>query len=123
MKDQKHTVGNWTVKPQIEKKKHASMFYVYSDGGKCNECGREIDGRHICVTLESATGMEQAKANAKLIASAPDLLKVCTDLLNAFVHKENDKKGNQTRTDIFKYCPEFGEIAVAARTAINKATE
>ena len=66
---------------------------------------------------------EEAEANAKLIAAAPDLLKVCTDLLNSFIHVEGDKKGNQTRTDIFKYCPEFREIAVAARHAIEKATK
>jgi hypothetical protein len=35
----------------------------------------------------------------------------CADLLDAFVHKEGDKRGNQARTDIFKYCPEFGQIA------------
>lgn len=74
-----YTKGNWTVKPQIEKKKHASMFYVISDGGKCSECGKDKDYRHICVSLESAVGMEQAKANAKLIATAPELLDACIE--------------------------------------------
>ena len=63
---------------------------------------------------------EEAQANAQLIAAAPDLYKVCTDLLNAFVHVENDVKGNQARTNIFKYCPEFRNIATAARIAIEK---
>ena len=69
-----------------------------------------------------AISIDEQDANAKLIAASPELLEVCINLLDAFIHKENDKKGNQIRTNIFKYCPEFRDIAVAARHAINKAT-
>lgn len=108
MNTQKHTKGPWIV----------------ANSGGDVIAGKFPKLKSICILeLVPLKISEEVAANAKLIAAAPELLKVCTDLLNAFVHKENDKKGNQTRTDIFKYCPEFREIAVAARTAINKATE
>lgn len=61
----------------------------------------------------------QIYINGRLKKERDELLNICKDLMAGFVHKEGDKKGNQARTDIFKYCPEFREIAVRAR----KATE
>lgn len=87
-----------------------------------NEGESWLDMRHRTEPERMAIDEEQ-DANARLIASAPDLLKACMDLMDAFVHKENDKKGNKTRTDIFKNCPEFRDIAVSARHAIEKATQ
>ena len=78
----KYTKGEWYVRPDISIKKFESKFYVVTDGNKCSECGLGGDHRHICVILESAVGIIQAKANAKLIAVAPDLLEV----LNEFIH-------------------------------------
>jgi len=116
MKDQKHTAGNWTRGTRTNTKE---WMQIVSDGIIPIA---EVKPLHKTGYREK-DDFQTEEANAKLICAAPDLLKVCIDLLNAFVHKENDKKGNQTRTDIFKYCPEFGEIAVAARHAIEKATE
>lgn len=58
----------------------------------------------------------------KLISQAPAMLKLLQELQKAFQHVDGDKTGNQTRTDIFKNCPEFRQIAVDARTIIEKAT-
>lgn len=119
MSNQKHTPGKWEVyNAEID---NNSRIEIKTD--EIISVGVKKNTHRVTVAFCGYERNPEAIANAKLIAAAPELLKVCADLLNAFVHKENDKKGNQTRTDIFKYCPEFGEIAVAARTAINKATE
>lgn len=105
----KHTPGKWEI-----------LWYNYTHFATINVGPL----KRICaIEIDNNKEIEEKTANAKLIAVAPDLLKVCNDLLEAFIHKENDKKGNQTRTDIFKYCPEFREIAVSARNAIEKATK
>ena len=98
--------------------KHTEGTWITKDG----QIYPQETGKTLALIPYFDKDDKEQEANARLIAAAPDMLKVCTDLLDAFVHKENDKKGNQTRTDIFKYCPEFGEIAVAARYAIRKAT-
>ena len=112
----KHTKGEWI----------RDKNFVYSliqdgwDKGKplmVNKFWLSVDG------LNKYISEAEKEANARLIASAPDLLQTCMDLMDAFVHKENDKKGNKTRTDIFKNCPEFRDIAVSARQAIEKATQ
>ena len=107
----KHTEGKWQI-----------LWYNYTHFATIN---KDVTTRICTIDVErdGFAPIEEAEANAKLIAAAPELLKVCTDLLDAFVLKENDKKGNQARTDIFKYCPEFREIAVLARHATEKATE
>lgn len=106
----KHTKGKWEVKGEYK-----NELYAIFDKDSNMEHKMRI------AVIDGAS--DEQRANAKLIASAPDLLKVCMDLMDAFVHKENDKKGNKTRTDIFKNCPEFRDIAVSARHAIEKATQ
>jgi len=79
----KHTQSPWEVRPQLKEKKGDRKFYVYSNP-ICAECNKSIDLRHICVTLESAVGFEEAKANAKLIAAAPELLESLITILENF---------------------------------------
>lgn len=50
------------------------------------------------------------------------LLSALQTIMNCFVHKDGDAKGNKVRTDIFKHCPEFRQACVDARGAIDKAT-
>lgn len=106
-----HTKGNW-------------HFRTGESDNFCEIIGDYGTNKVIMVAPKDCfVNKSEAEANGRLVAAAPDLLKVCTDMIEAFVHKEGDKKGNQTRTNIFKYCPEFREIAVSARHAIEKATE
>lgn len=55
---------------------------------------------------------------ARLIAAAPDMLNALELILNAFIHKNGDIKGNKARTAIFKYCPDMREAATAAHNVI-----
>jgi len=64
---------------------------------------------------------KEREANAKLIASAPDLLKALQQLQAAFIHIEGNKKGNQAKTDIIKYNDDVKEALNNARVVINKA--
>ena len=100
----KHTKGKW------------NFIAITSD-----ETGEDI--ALIKAMSSGCSRNDESLANAKLIAQSPELLKVCMDLMYAFQHKEGDIKGNKVRTDIFKYCPEFGELAVKTRSVIGKATE
>ena len=72
MSEFKGTKGTWTMKKGSEKKKWERRFYVESKN-VCGLCNAN-NSRHICVSLESAVGLEEAEANAKLIAVAPELL-------------------------------------------------
>jgi hypothetical protein len=113
--ESKHTKGEWKRGTRTNTKEWMQIFCdgkLIAEAKPLNKIGHREAG-----------DFKSEEANAKIIAAAPELLKVCTDLMSAFILKENDKKGNQTRTNIFKYCPEFREIAVATRSAIRKATE
>ena len=65
---------------------------------------------------------EELNATAALIAAAPELLAALEIVLEAFIHKPGDTKGNKARTAPLKYCnAEFSAALTAARAAIAKA--
>lgn len=64
---------------------------------------------------------EEAAANARIMAASPDMLAALEMLVNAFIHKEGDTKGNQARTNIFKHCSDMAAAATAADRAIRNA--
>jgi len=72
MSEFKGTKGTWKMKKGSEKKKWERRFFVESRN-VCDLCNTN-NSKHICVSLESAVGLEEAEANAKLIAAAPELL-------------------------------------------------
>jgi hypothetical protein len=72
MAEFKGTKGTWIIKKGSEKKKWERRFYVESQN-ICDSCNTN-NSRHICVSLESAVGFKEAEYNAKLIATAPELL-------------------------------------------------
>jgi hypothetical protein len=45
----------------------------------------------------------ELKANARLIAAAPELLRTLQQLYNSFQHTEGNDKGNQAKTDVILY--------------------
>lgn len=84
----KFTKGPWAVKT------HESKFMpgqIIQDG----VCGP--DGEQIRVDGVTLTSSEEAKANAHLIAAAPDLLEAVETLLDCFV---NDPLGWMDSSDI-----------------------
>jgi len=109
----KHTKGNWYVNP-LKGKKYENKFYVLTDGVPCDKCGKGGDHRHICVTLESAVGLEQARANAKLIAAAPDLLEAIQPLINACAAMIEGEWAKD---------PDKDEDIINAKAAVKKASE
>lgn len=58
----KHTPGPWRIKGK----------YIWQDGGRCTMAGA------VCVVTDHTH--PQAQADARLIASAPDLLAACEDV-------------------------------------------
>lgn len=124
----KHTPGRWRIKEIISKEYgshidysiHAEDQQLHTDPN--NETSPIWTFTPHIADVRFGRTNEERESNAKLIAAAPELLKVCEELLKAFQHKEGDKVGNKTRTDIFKNCPEFRKLGVDARAAIEKAT-
>jgi hypothetical protein len=109
----KHTKGNWTV------------VYPYGIEGYpgIDAIGKYREGNFSVIILGTKNELsgiqgidnEEIKANAKLIASAPELLNTLNDLvekLSPYIYKLGVKKG-------------FSELVAleAAKKAIRKATE
>lgn len=75
-----YTKGKWTFeKSKSSNKKWEREFLVRSEKG-CKEC-KNVDNYHICKTLESATGLVEAEANARLISASPDLLEALIEVV------------------------------------------
>ena len=75
-----YTKGNWTFeKSKFSNKKWEREFLVQAEKG-CKEC-KNLNNYHICKTLESATGLVEAEANARLISASPDLLEALIEVV------------------------------------------
>lgn len=75
-----HTKGEWTVRKD-GKKKWEIEFSIWAVK-KCSLCDHSVDTRIIGDIRESAVGLEEAEANAKLIAAAPEMLEVLETIEN-----------------------------------------
>jgi len=116
----KHTEGPWT---------HERMFL--SEGVKDRRSGWVVNGPNeknefptrICdMRTHSGKDYPTTEANAALIASAPEMLEALQGLMDAFIHTEGNKRGNQAKTDIIKYNqPHVSGALNRARHAIAKA--
>lgn len=96
MKNTKHTPGPWTARDYG----HENIIHIEHETGSAIA---QIGG--------PTTNMDLAEANARLIASAPELLEVLGDMLARFAdHEQYDETGEDT------------EAINAARAAIRKAT-
>jgi hypothetical protein len=71
----KHTPGPWSLKT-----------YTYFSGGTEQGDVVDPDGRTIRVCGFSLTSTPESKANARLIAAAPDLLEVLREILQDGMH-------------------------------------
>ncbi len=92
----KHTLGPWTVLPQYTNRA------VYPIGYKIDHCSHGI-----LAEVNSQGGMEaDCTANARLIASAPELLAALQSLILAFDSDADGRLGvaivNDARTAISK---------------------
>jgi len=80
MNKQKHTPGPWRLSNY-----HNPYRYIVRDGGSDdNDAFAVQEGRLICeVAASKRPTISEFKANACLIAAAPDLLSVCKAILAA----------------------------------------
>lgn len=102
------TPAPWTVMKDYP-------IFIKANGHLIAETTLKSFGREDCPTPE------EARANAQLIATAPDLLEALQLLQNAFIHRDGNTKGNQAKTDIITLNPEVGDALNSARQAIQKA--
>lgn len=78
----KHTPGPWFVKYET---------HIYAADGYETACADYAGNQHCEMDdngLEVDRGMEEAKANARLIAAAPELLALLAQALNFIEHRE-----------------------------------
>ena len=99
----KHTKGNWEIEYTNEVESHLDVFLRSQDGGRAI-------GWLYSKSLNSYE--DEFKANAKLIASAPEMLEVLIDIRNWY--EENQEK----------YLKEYTPVCFSkALSVIQKATE
>ena len=85
------------------------------------------DNRRIArILYDPGSEDEQVHANAQFIVTAcnshHDLLDALQLLLDAFIHKDDNPKGNKAKTDIIALNPDVRNALNVAREAIQKAT-
>ena len=97
----KHTLGPWRLSNY-----HYPHCEIVADRGSSDTDSRP-GARLICRTADNGKLPYEFKANARLIAAAPDLLKACKAII------ENEPKG---------ITPYFDESIELAEQAIAKAT-
>ena len=105
----KHTPGPWLVS--------YNTFDSGEDHGIYKDGDFDIKGLQIAVvsglpTSSNTTTEDEGKANAKLIAAAPELLQAAKDLLQ--IVKLYNQEGTETL---------HGRIIASAERTIRKATE
>jgi hypothetical protein len=112
-----HTPGPWSV-PHFATAKDESdcdCTYVLAEGYFGAVCSVHIDnGKAICDGGNDAPPVEEAKANARLIAAAPDLLAALQAMLERYTALVNSG-------DAGNWDPEIEDAVVDARAAIKKA--
>lgn len=107
MENFKGTKGEWYIE-SIGKKKWDREFLIRSKT-TCNTCNTISNQYHICKSLETAVGYEQAKANALLISKAPEMLKLLEKLISDY-RNDIDYVSSTTANEIQKLIKEATEI-------------
>lgn len=97
----KHTQGEWNVINEPDADGQETNYFAVTTGDVI-----------ICITGEELEINGETEANAKIIAAAPELLKACLYMIDAF---NLDDKSNYTAKQV-------GSIGYT-QTVIKKATE
>lgn len=63
---------------------------------------------------------EEERANARLIAAAPELLSTLQQLYSSFQHTDGNDKGNQAKTDVILYNEDVKAALNATMKLISK---
>ena len=107
----KHTEGPWRYS-EVMNFSGTLVSYIMSENSQIAQT-RGSDEEHT---------EEEITANAALLAAAPELVEALQGLMDAFIHTEGNKRGNQAKTDIIKYNqPHVSGALNRARHAIDKA--
>lgn len=115
MSDNKHTPGPWEYAPSTD----AHGPYVSGPYGDVADCYTMTNPNHAAVVNGGDSQPhhfcgEEADANARLIASAPELLEALEAMINNYVALANSG-------DCGNWDPEEEPQIIAARAAIAKA--
>lgn len=83
--ENKHTPGPWSTPHLACEDVKCDCAYVLSEGYAGAICTIEVgDGKRVSDGGNDCPPLEEAKANARLIAAAPDLLEACRTALALF---------------------------------------
>lgn len=106
------TKGEWRV----------SKVMSTSDGSYTGDFRISANGTpKIAIVHVRDVSVNEAKANADLIAAAPYLFDALEQIQEAFVHIPDDMKGNRYRSGIIKHCENMRVALITARYAVDKA--
>lgn len=106
----KHTPGPWIYVPHCENGRYCVAYYVGTSSGDNYE--RISKNTAIVSNSSGCMDVEEAKANARLIASSPDLLEVC----ESFVDEWNEAEKRE-----YIDLDNLNDIAAKILAAVKKA--
>jgi hypothetical protein len=112
----KHTPGPWYSKDGDITAYKPSLIE-----GRGNRIVRIADYRSYEALQSKEVGYDEIKANARLIAAAPELLDALENVLDAFIHVPGDTEGNKARTTAARIIGSPNGLLARAREAIEKA--
>lgn len=118
----KHTPGPWTIGPIMEEKMKSGLIRrtvpVYQSNHKQPEWS---DGHPHPIIAEMHWHPDEAEANARLIAAAPEMLEALENALSQFNPRECNCDGESTQDGMRGHACYFHRIADEIKRAIAKA--